>query len=229
MTDTKKITDGIRARLFSMQDEGYAEFTSSLIPAVERSRVIGVRTPGLRKYAKEMPTEDVEVFLRDLPHKYYEENNLHAFLIEGMRDYDRVINEIERFLPYVDNWATCDSLRPKVFKQHTDELYQRVLGWIKSDRAYTVRYAVGMLHSYFLDSAFSSEHLALVSGIKSDEYYINMMAAWYFATALAKQRDATFPCFAERRLCEPVFSMARRKCYDSFRISDEDKALLREL
>ena len=167
--------------------------------------------------------------MRSLPHKYYEENNLHAFLICGMCDYDAVIAEIERFLPYVDNWATCDCLRPKVFKKHTGELYTCVNRWLDSGLTYTVRYAVGMLCSYFLDDAFSPEQLALAARICSDEYYINMMVAWYFATALAKQRMAALPYFTEGMLREPVLSMARRKACESFRVPDDDKALLRRL
>lgn len=222
-------TTQIREYLFSQRDEKYADFTASLIPTTDRKSIIGVRTPILRKYAKGLSREDAEAFMRSLPHKYYEENNLHAFLICGMRDYDAAISEVERFLPCVDNWATCDCLRPKVFKKHTGELYTCVNRWLDSGLTYTVRYAVGMLCSYFLDDAFSPAHLALAAGIESDEYYINMMVAWYFATALAKQRMAALPYFTEGMLHEPVLSMARRKACESFRVPDDDKALLRRL
>lgn len=226
---TKSTTAGIREYLFSQRDEKYADFTASLIPTTDRKSIIGVRTPILRKYAKGLSREEAEAFMRSLPHKYYEENNLHAFLICGMRDYDTAIAEVEHFLPCVDNWATCDSMRPKIFKSHTDALYGRVLEWAKSDRVYTVRYAVGMLCSYYLDDAFLPAQLALAAEIESDEYYINMMVAWYFATALAKQREAALPYFAEEKLREPVLSMARRKACESFRVPDDDKALLRRL
>ena len=226
---TKSTTTQVSEYLFSQRDEKYADFTASLIPTTDRKSIIGVRTPILRKYAKGLSREEAEAFMRSLPHKYYEENNLHAFLICGMRDYDAVIAEIERFLPYVDNWATCDCLRPKVFKKHTGELYTCVNRWLDSGLTYTVRYAVGMLCSYYLDGAFSPAHLALAAGIESDEYYINMMVAWYFATALAKQRMAALPYFTEGMLHEPVLSMARRKACESFRVPDDDKALLRRL
>lgn len=221
------ITERVRAELFSMRDEKYADFVASLIPTIERERIIGVRTPALRKYAKEMT--DADAFIRALPHEYYEENNLHAFLIERTRDFDTAITRLGDFLPCVDNWATCDSMRPKIFKKHTDRLYKHVLKWLGSEHTYTVRYAIGMLHSYFLDEAFLLSHLELVAAVESDEYYINMMAAWYFATALAKQREAALPYFCEKRLREPVLSMAYRKCLDSYRISDDDKLMLRAL
>lgn len=223
------ITERVRAELFSMKDEKYADFVASLIPTIERERIIGVRTPALRKYAKEMTDADAEAFIRALPHEYYEENNLHAFLIERTRDFDTAIARLGDFLPCVDNWATCDSMRPKIFKKHTGRLYKQVLKWLGSEHTYTVRYAIGMLHSYFLDEAFLLSHLELVAAVESDEYYINMMAAWYFATALAKQREAALPYFCEKRLREPVLSMAYRKCLDSYRISDEDKMTLRAL
>ncbi len=212
-----------------MQDTAYGDFCSALMPTVERQRVIGVRTPALRKYARFLEPERAEVFLRSLPHGYFEEDNLHAFLIERIGEYERTVAEIERFLPYVDNWATCDSMRPKILKKHTDELYKKVLEWIKSDHTYTVRYALGMLHSYFLDDRFLPEQLALAAGIVSDEYYINMMVAWYFATALGKQREHTLPYLTEGRLRDPIHNMTLRKAVESFRIPEEDKALCRSL
>ena len=227
MTDTSMNTvDMIRAHLFSMRDAEYADFTASLMPTVDRARVIGVRTPELRKYAKSLSFEEAALFMRSLPHEYYEENNLHAFLIDRIRDFDGAVAEVGRLLPYVDNWATCDYMRPRIFKQHTDRLFPYVQKWIVSEHTYTKRYALGMLCSYYLDLAFSPTHLEMAAEVVSDEYYVNMMVAWYFATALAKQRDFTLPYFTERILREPVFSMARRKCFDSFRISREDKELL---
>ena len=225
----REVRERIRAYLMSVREDGYGDFTASLIPTVDRAKVIGVRTPILRKYAKGMTREEAEIFMRSLPHEYYEENNLHAFLIDEIRNYDTAIDEVERFLPFVDNWATCDSMRPKIFKTHTDELFCRVREWIESERAYTVRYAVGMLCSYFLDEAFDPCHLEMAAGIKSEEYYVRMMVAWYFATALAKQREAALPYFCERRMQEPIFLMARRKACESFRVSSEDKTLLRQM
>lgn len=223
------ITERVRTDLFSMRDEKYADFVASLIPTIERGSIIGVRTPALRKYAKGMTDDEAEAFMRALAHKYYEENNLHAFLIERTRDFDTAIIRLDEFLPYVDNWATCDSMRPKIFKKHTDRLYKQVLKWLGSEHTYTVRYAIGMLHSYFLDEAFSPSHLELLAAIETDEYYINMMVAWYFATALAKQRDSALPYFCEGQLHEPVLSMARRKAIESYRVSREDKDKIRYL
>ena len=219
----------IRAWLFSMRDAAYGDFVSSLIPTMDRKRIIGVRTPALRAFSKKLDPRDARAFMNACPHDYYEENNLHAFLIERLDDYETTINETERFLPYVDNWASCDSMRPKLFSRHTDELYTRVLPWIESPHTYTVRYGVGMLCSYYLGSAFEPCQLELACSIESDEYYINMMVAWYFATALAKQREAALPYFTDRLLREPVYGMACRKAIESFRVSDGDKALIRQL
>ena len=215
----KEVISKVRGYLASVRDEKYGDFTASLIPTADRGRIIGVRTPILRRYAKELSREEAELFMRSVPHEYYEENNLHAFLIEGIRDFDTAIAEVERFLPYVDNWATCDSMRPKAFKKHPSELFLHVREWIASERTYTVRYAVGMLCSYFLDDGFSVRHLEMAAGIGPDEYYIRMMVAWYFATALAKQREAALPYFLERKLHPSVLPLARRKACESFRIS----------
>ena len=219
----------IREELFMMRDEGYGDFVSSLIPTMDRKRIIGVRTPALRKFARALDADSARAFMSEAGHEYYEENNLHAFLIERIGDYEGTVEALRSFLPYVDNWATCDSMRPKVFKSHTTELMDEVREWIGSGHTYTVRYAVGMLHSYYLDDAFSVGQLELACGIVSDEYYINMMVAWYFATALSKQRDAALPYFTQGRLREPVRRMAQRKAVESFRISPEDKAMCREL
>ena len=191
----------IRAQLFALQDETYRTFHSALMPTVPPETVIGVRVPALRRLAKQLAgTAQAEVFLQALPHGYYEENNLHAFLIELIRDYDRALAETEAFLPYINNWATCDCFCPKVFAKHKKELLVPIRRWLDSGDAYTVRYGMEMLMRYYLDDAFRPEYLEWVADVRSTEYYINMMRAWYFATALAKQPDAALPWLTEKRL-----------------------------
>ena len=221
---------GILEQLFEMQDQSYQEFQSKLMPTISSERVIGVRTPLLRKFAKELAgTPQAEVFLCSLPHTYYEENNLHAFLVEKIRDYDRALTETERFLPYIDNWATCDCFCPKVYAKHKEELLVSVRRWLDSDQIYTVRYAIGMLMRYYLDEAFQPEYLAWVADVHSEAYYLNMMRAWYFATALAKQPDATLPWLIEGRLDVWTHNKTIQKAVESFRISQEMKQQLRAL
>lgn len=222
--------DRIRERLFALRDEAYRDFSSALMPTVERGTVIGVRTPALRALAKELfGTPMAEAFLRVLPHGYYEENALHGFLLERIRDLRTVYAELERFLPYVDNWAVCDLVNPKVLAKDPDLLYERILVWIASGRTYTVRYGLGMLMRYFLDDRFSPEHLALAADLRSEEYYVNMMVAWYFATALAKQPEAALPYLAERRLPPWTHRKAIQKALESRRIPEERKAYLKSL
>ena len=185
----------IRTQLFALRDETYRTFHSALMPTVPPETVIGVRVPALRRLAKQLAgTAQAEVFLQALPHGYYEENNLHAFLIELIRDYDRALAETEAFLPYINNWATCDCFCPKVFAKHKKELLVPIRRWLDSGEVYTVRYGMEMLMRYYLDDAFRPEYLEWVADVRSTEYYINMMRAWYFATALAKQPDAALPC-----------------------------------
>jgi 3-methyladenine DNA glycosylase AlkD len=220
----------IQRRLFELQDLKYKEFHCKLMPTVNPETVIGVRTPNLRKLAKEYSkTPEALEFLEILPHKYYEENNLHGFLIETIRYYDSAIDAVDTFLPYIDNWATCDLISPKVFKKHLPELYEKIKAWLKSDRTYTVRFGIGMLMSFYLDDNFKPEMLELVAGVRSEEYYINMMIAWYFATALAKQYDAALPYIREQRLEKWTHNKAIQKALESYRISDETKAYLRTL
>lgn len=191
----------VREKLFQLKDEDYKKFHEKLIPNIENENIIGIRTPVLRKFAREfakMP--ESEEFLKILPHKYYEENNLHAFLIEGIKKFDTALSETERFLPYIDNWATCDGFCPKSLKKNTDKLLPYALKWIKSEHTYTVRYGIGMLMRFYLDEEFSPEYMKTVSEVKSDEYYINMMIAWYFATALAKQKACTMTYFENKSL-----------------------------
>ena len=224
------IREEIRDELFQLQDEKYRDFQYKLIPTVDPEKIIGVRTPELRNYAKQlMKREDLEEFLTDLPHQFFDENQLHAFVLSGMKDYDRCIDSVCRFLPYVDNWATCDQMSPKVFKKHRPELLEYIRKWIRSDETYTVRFGVGMLMEHFLDEDFKPEYLDMVAGLRSDEYYINMMIAWYFATALAKQYDAALPYIEEQRLEPWTHNKAIQKSVESYRITPEQKAYLKSL
>lgn len=220
----------IRDELFSLQDEKYRDFQAGLIPGKGTDVMIGVRTPALRKLAKELLKKgDVTEFLRDLPHKYFDEDQLHAFILSEIKDYDVCINEVGLFLPYVDNWATCDQMSPKVFKKHKEELLIHIKSWINSDKTYTVRFAIGMLMQHYLDDDFSPVYPEMVSAIKSDEYYINMMIAWYFATALAKQYDEIIPYIEEKRLDPWTHNKAIQKSVESYRITQEQKDYLKTL
>lgn len=218
----------IRARLFEMQDLKYRDFTAKLTPTVPPERIIGVRTPELRKYAVELSkTEDAAAFMAALPHLYQEENNLHAFLIERIADYDACVAALDAFLPYVDNWATCDSMSPKCLKKQLPRLTGEIRRWMASDWVYTVRFGMGMLMRHFLDDAFDPAYLDWVAVLRSEEYYINMMIAWFFATALAKQWDATLPYIEGRRLDPWVHNKAIQKAVESYRIPEDRKNLLR--
>jgi 3-methyladenine DNA glycosylase AlkD len=224
------LEEEIRRRLFGLQDLKYKEFACKLMPTVSPETVIGVRTPELRKLAREFSKRpEVSEFLKILPHGYYEENNLHGFLIETLRDYDAAVAAVDEFLPYIDNWATCDLISPKIFKKHLPELYQKIKVWLISGRTYTVRFGIGMLMSFYLDDAFRPEMIELVAGIRSEEYYVNMMIAWYFATALAKQYEEALPYIQEQRLEKWTHNKAIQKAVESYRIGDEAKAYLRTL
>ena len=226
----EKLEQKIQKNLFSMQDLGYQKFQRSLMPTVSPDRVIGVRTPMLRKYAAQLAkTGEGEAFMKLLPHQYYEENNLHSYLIEKIRDYERAVYEVELFLPYVDNWATCDTLSPKVFGKNREALLEKIKGWVSSGSAYTVRFGLGMLMRFYLDEGFKQEYLELAASVHGgEEYYVNMMIAWFFATALAKQFDAAFPYIAEKRLEPWVHNKAIQKAVESRRLSGEEKILLRK-
>ncbi len=220
----------IQEKLFSLQDEKYRDFQAKLIPGYDASTMIGVRTPELKKLAKEMvKNEGIQEFLSDLPHKYFDENQLHAFIISEIKDYEKCMAEVEIFLPYVDNWATCDQLSPKVFKKHTEKLLVKIKEWMTSDKTYTVRFGIGMLMQYFLDDRFKTEYPEAVAKIRSEEYYINMMIAWYFATALAKQYEAVLPFIEKRSLDKWTHNKAIQKAVESCRVSDDRKAYLRTL
>ena len=224
------IIEEIREELFRRKDEKYRDFQSGLIPTADPARFIGVRTPELRRLAKSLrDREDIAVFLDDLPHTYFDEDQLHAFIISGIRDFDACREAVDTFLPYVDNWATCDQMSPAVFRRHKDKLQEAVRGWIASERTYTVRFAVRMLMDHFLDEDFDPVYPDMAAAVRSDEYYVRMMVAWYFASALAKQYDAVLPFIEERRLDRWTHNKTIRKALESFRISREHKDHLRSL
>lgn len=221
-------TDEIRARLFELKDDKYASFHRKLIPTVDADKVLGVRTPVLRKFAKEVAKDaGCELFLRELPHKYYDENQLHAFIISGIKDYEKCAEEVEKFLPYVDNWATCDQLLPVSFKKNKELLIKRIYKWLDSDKTYTVRFGIGMLMKHFLEEDFKPEYLERVAAIRSDEYYIQMMIAWYFATALSFRYDDALSYVRDNKLDPEVKKKTVRKAIESYRISKEQKEYLR--
>ncbi len=222
--------DEIKKELFRLQDLNYRSFQAKLIPTVEPERIIGVRTPELRSLAKQIAKqEDADVFLSDLPHDYFDEDQLHAFLISDIKNFRECTERLDVFLPYIDNWATCDQMSPKVFKKHRPELLPYIQNWIDSGRTYTVRFAIGMLMEHFLDKDFDIRYPEEVAAIRSDEYYINMMTAWYFATALAKQYDAVLPFIEEKRLAPWTHNKAIQKSIESSRITPEQKNELRNL
>jgi len=221
------IKSNIQEALLSMGEEEYREFSSKLMPTVDKSSVIGIRTPILRKYAKSL--ENYEEFLNELPHRYFEENNLHAFLIERENDFDKCIEKLNSFLPYIDNWATCDSMKPKVLKKEPQKLLKHIKIWINSKDVYAVRYAINLLMSFYLDDNFDECYPLMVAGVKSDEYYINMMRAWYFATALSKRYDETLPFIENKSLDVWTHNKAIQKALESLRISKEQKKYLKTL
>ncbi|MDE6776738.1 MAG: DNA alkylation repair protein, partial [Oscillospiraceae bacterium] len=211
-------------------DIEYRDFNAKLIPNIDKDSIIGVRTPELRKFAKELTkSERVSVFFKTLPHQYFEENQLHAFLISEMKDYDKAIAELTRFLPYVNNWATCDQLRPKIFRKYSDRLIEEVRKWIVSDKMYTIRFGIGILMRWYLGEYFKLEYLNLVTEVRSEEYYVNMMRAWYFATALAKQYDATVRIIEENQLDTWTHNKTIQKARESYRVSNEQKEYLKTL
>ena len=225
-----RIEREVREKLFAMQDLEYRDFQAKLMPGVDPETVIGVRTPELRKFAAAYAkTPEAGEFLRMLPHRYYEENNLHGFLLEKEKDYGQAVEAVERFLPYINNWATCDMMCPKIFGKHLPELLERIKIWIGSGKTYTVRFGLGMLMRYYLDDAFREEYLELAASVRSEEYYVNMMTAWYFATALAKQYEAALPYLTGRRLEAWTHNKAIQKALESRRITPEQKTYLRTL
>ena len=223
-------TDRIITALMDAKDEKYAEFQRRIITSTPPERIIGVRTPALRAMAKELSkAADREQFLAELPHKYFEEDQLHSFTVCTEKDFDKCICEVDRFLPYVDNWATCDQLAPKVFAKHRTELLPHIRRWLASEREYTVRFGIEMLMSHFLDDDFSVEYASLVAAVRREEYYVRMMAAWYFATALAKHYEDVLPFITERRLDEWTHNKTIQKAVESYRITAEQKEYLKSL
>ena len=228
------IVNEIQKALFAKQDLKYKEFQSKLMPTIAADSVIGVRTPDLRAIAKTFASHpDVEKFLSKLPHKYYDENQVHAFILSLMKDYDACVSHIGAFLPYVDNWATCDQMRPKVFAKaaNREKLLKDARRWIEAPvtKVYTVRFGIETLMSFFLDDDFDPKYLKWVSKIRSGEYYLNMMVAWYFATALAKQYETTLPYIEKRVLDVWTHNKTIQKAIESYRITDEQKAYLKTL
>lgn len=222
--------NSIQERLFCLQDVKYRNFQMKLIPNSNINNMIGVRTPELRKIAKSMVKQgEYQSFLRELPHCYFDENQLHAFIISEIKDYDKCISYIQKFLPYVDNWATCDQMSPKVLKKYKEQVLKEIYSWIQSNETYTIRFGIGKLMQYYLDDDFKNEYLELVSNIKSDEYYVNMMIAWFFATALAKQYDDAVLYLENRKLDLWVHNKTIQKAIESNRISLEKKKYLRSL
>lgn len=222
--------DYIEAELFRMRDEKYAAMQRKIIPTVEADRIIGVRTPVLRDFAKTLyKDDDAKAFLSCLPHRYFDEDQLHVFMISLEKNFDKCLAQVEAFLPFIDNWATCDQLSPKAFKKEAERLIPHICSWIRSDKTYIVRFAIGMLMQFFLDDRFSLEYPDMVAAVESDEYYVNMMVAWYFATALAKQYDEVLPYLEEHRLDEWTHKKTIQKAVESYRITPEQKAYLKTL
>lgn len=217
----------IQKRLFTLQDVSYRDFQRQLIPNIGPQSIIGVRTPVLRKLAKEQ--EEPEAFLTQLPHRYFEENQLHSFLISAGEDFPAVIAAVDGFLPYVDNWATCDQLTPPVFRQHREELLPYIRRWIGSDHVYTIRFAIVMLMTHFLEKDFRPEYPELVAGVCCEDYYVRMAVSWYFATALAKQFDCVISYLTEHRLEKWIHNKTIQKAIESYRINPEQKAYLKTL
>ena len=216
--------------LFGLRDAEYAAFQAKLTPSVDKERFIGVRVPEVRKLAKRLHNDPIaSEFMQELPHSYYDENMLHGLLISEIRDYEQAVAETERFLPYVDNWAVCDIMSPKVFRKHKTELLGKIREWAGSGETYTIRFGIEMLMSHYLDDDFRPEYLEIPAQVHSEEYYVNMMIAWFFATALAKQWDAAIPYLEQRRLDEWVHKKTIQKAIESYRITDEQKDYLRTL
>ena len=220
----------IYKELQALKEKEYADFQAKLVPTIEPSTILGIRVPKLRALAKSyIRDQECQVFLDSLPHNYYDENMLHAILISEMKDYDKCINRLEAFLPYVDNWAVCDIMSPKLFKRYRGDLMTRIKVWMASEETYTIRFGLGMLMTHFLDEDFRPEYLDMASSIRSDEYYVNMMIAWFFATALAKQWEVSLPYIEDKKLDDWTHKKAIQKARESLRISKEKKEYLKGL
>ncbi len=220
----------LQEKLFEQSESEYAGFQARVVPNIERNTIIGVRVPKLRSMASQLTkSSEYDDFIKGLPHNYYEENIIHAVIISKVKDYRTAVEMADGFLPFVDNWAVCDTMRPKAFEKHPDGLTDDIKRWISSDEEYTVRFGVDILMTYYLDDEFNPEHLRLVSDIKSDKYYVKMMIAWYFATALAKQWDLTVPVIEQCCLSDWIHNKTIQKACESFRIEPEKKAYLKGL
>jgi len=220
----------ITDKLFELQDNTYADFQSKLTPGIDRDLFIGVRVPLVRKLAKQVFKEEkAGAFLEELPHKYYDENMLHGLLISEIKDYNACIQAVDEFLPYVDNWAVCDIMSPKVFRKHKQELMIKIKEWIQSDKTYTIRFGIEMLMSHYLDEDFKPEYLELPASVRNEEYYVRMMQAWFYATALSKQWDAAIPYIQSARLEVWTHNKTIQKARESYRITDEQKKYLNGL
>ncbi len=222
------LSDKVRGLLQKEADPEYKEFTYKLTPGLDKDKMIGVRFSALNKICKQLSEEERRQYMTELPHIYFEENNLHSVIISNIKDEDECIAAIEAFMPYIDNWSTSDTISPSVFKKRKQKLIPKIKEWVKSDRVYTVRVGVLMLMKFFLNEDFKPEYNELVAGIKSDEYYVNMMCAWYFATALAKQYDDTIPYLKNHKLTPEVHKMTVRKAVESFRVTEEHKDEIRK-
>lgn len=220
----------IQEKLFELRDKEYALFQAKLTPGIPKETFIGVRVPLLRKFAKEyIKTSESKDFLKSLPHHYYDENMLHGILISEIKDYTQCIELTDKFLPYVDNWAVCDIMSPKVFKKHKEELIKKIKTWSKSKHTYTCRFGMEMLMSHYLDEDFRPEYLQIPINVRSDEYYIKMMVAWFYATALAKQWDSTIQIIQDKRLEPWTHNKAIQKARESLRITQEQKEYLKSM
>jgi len=220
----------IRDRLFELQDNTYADFQSRLTPSVPRECFIGVRVPLVRKLAKELSKDaEAKKFIKKLPHKYYDEDMLHGLLLSDIKDYDECIKAVDEFLPYVNNWAVCDIMSPKIFKKNKDKLISKIKEWTKSGETYTIRFGIEMLMSHFLDEDFRPEYLKIPAAVRSEEYYVKMMQAWFFATALAKQWDDTAAYLVNNKLDVWTHNKTIQKARESYRIADEQKEYLLSL
>lgn len=215
--------------LFELCESEYKKFNEKLIPGINRESVLGVRIPALRKLAKEIYKEKwIGEFLNDLPHKYLEENHLHAFLIEQEKDFQKALHLTEEFLPYIDNWATCDSFFPKIFKKHIREIDEKIDKWLQSGEEYTIRFALGLIMRLHLDENFNPDYLKKASEIKSDKYYVNMMIAWLFATALAKREEVALDFILNKKLPTWIHNKTIRKALESYRVDPKTKLLLKK-
>ena len=224
--DNMKITN----KLFELQDKEYGEFQAKLTPGIEKNQIIGVRVPVVRKLAKEyIKDEESQEFLNTLPHEYYDENMLHGLLISEIKDYEKCIELIDKFLPYVDNWAVCDIMSPKIFKKNKDKLIIKIKEWLKSEHTYTCRFGVEMIMTHFLDEDFKEEYLDMVSKIHSEEYYVQMVIAWLFFFSLAKQWDSTIPYLENQQLDKWIHNKTIQKARESYRITEEKKKYLKGL